>query len=110
VTRDACHNNIARWRSAAARRIREVLRWTASWARRSKMRVVPEKTQMLVLSHWAPDAIGCTIKMAGKSVTAGDNLNLLGVTLDRMLHFGPHCKKLRGRTRPRIGHLRQLTG
>lgn len=49
---------------------------------------------MLVLSHWAPDAIGCTIKMAGKSVTAGDNLNLLGVTLDRMLHFGPHCKKL----------------
>ena len=37
-------------------------------------------------------------------------LNLLGVTLDRLLHFGPHCKRLKQRTRPRLGHLRCLTG
>ena len=41
---------------------------------------------------------------------ARETLNLLGVTLDRLLHFGPHCKRLKRRTRPRLGHLRRLTG
>ncbi|KAF0291500.1 Retrovirus-related Pol polyprotein from type-1 retrotransposable element R1 4 [Amphibalanus amphitrite] len=51
-----------------------------------------------------------SIKVAGVTVKARDTLNLLGVTLDRLLHFGQHCKKLNQRTRPRLTHLRRLTG
>ena len=81
-----------------------------SWAWRSKMTVSGEKTQLIVLSQWWRDAVDCDIKVAGKTVSAGEGVNLLGVTLDRLLHFGPHCRKLRGRTRPRTAQLRQLTG
>ena len=37
-------------------------------------------------------------------------MKLLGVTLDRTLHFGHHCRALRERTRPRLRQLRKLTG
>ena len=80
------------------------------WARRSKMTVSAEKTQMMVLSQWHRDAVDCHIKVAGKTVRCSDTVNLLGVTIDRLLHFGAHCQKLRRRARPRINHLRQLTG
>ena len=81
-----------------------------AWARSSKMIVAGEKTQVMVLSQWARDAVGLSIRVAGVRVTARATLNLLGVTLDRLLHFGPHCKRLKRRTRPRLGHLRRLTG
>ena len=74
------------------------------------MVVSGEKTQVLVLSQWARDAVGVTIEVAGATVEVRETLNLLGVTLDRLLHFGPHCKRLRQRSRPRIEHLRRLTG
>ena len=80
------------------------------WAQRSKMLVAGEKTQALVLSQWSRDAVDCAVKVAGKTVTAGDHLKLLGVTFDRLLHFGPHCKALKKKTRPRLAHLRTLTG
>ena len=80
------------------------------WARDSKMIVSGEKTQLLVLSQQARDAHGCRIRVAGTPVQAKENLHLLGVTLDRLLHFGPHCRKLRRKTRPRTNHLRQLSG
>ena len=80
------------------------------WARTSKMTVAGQKTQALVLSQWARDAVNCTVKVAGETVVAGDQLKLLGVTLDRLLHFGPHCRNLRQRVRPRTNHLRKLTG
>ncbi|KAF0307586.1 putative RNA-directed DNA polymerase from transposon BS [Amphibalanus amphitrite] len=80
------------------------------WARESKMRVSGEKTQLLVLSQQAKDAKDCRIKVAGSTVEARETLHLLGVTLDRLLHFGPHCRRLRRKTRPRINQLRQLTG
>lgn len=80
------------------------------WARRSKMTVSAEKTQMMVLSQWYRDSVDCQIKMAGKTVKAGDTVNILGVTIDRLLHFGPHCRRLRGRARPRVNQLRQLSG
>jgi len=79
------------------------------WARQSKMLVAGDKTQMLVLSKWAPDAADCSIRVAGKVVSAGDQLTLLGVSLDRLLHFGGHCRRLK-KTRPLIAQLRQLTG
>ena len=30
--------------------------------------------------------------------------------MDRLLHFGEHCRTLRRKTRPRIAQLRKLTG
>ncbi|KAF0291218.1 putative RNA-directed DNA polymerase from transposon BS [Amphibalanus amphitrite] len=80
------------------------------WARETKMRVSGEKTQLLVLSQQAKDAKDCRIKVAGNTVEAQETLHLLGVTLDRLLRFGPHCRRLRRQTRPRINQLRQLTG
>ena len=44
----------------------------ATWARNSKMIVAAEKTQLLVLSQNARDAVGCTIRVAGKTVPAGE--------------------------------------
>lgn len=80
------------------------------WAGRAKMQVAGEKTQVLVLSQAPRDAINCSIRVAGEAVSAGDSLKLLGVTLERTLHFGAHCKELRRKTRPRIAQLRKLTG
>ncbi|KAF0299698.1 Exportin-4 [Amphibalanus amphitrite] len=80
------------------------------WAGRAKMQVAGEKTQVLVLSQSPRDAADCSIRVAGEAVSAGDSLKLLGVTLERTLHFGAHCKELRRKTRPRIAQLRKLTG
>ena len=80
------------------------------WAQANKMLVSGEKTQLLVLSQWARDTDDCTIKVGGKTVTAGESLQLLGITLDRLLHFGTHCRRLKSRVRPRLNHLRQLSG
>ena len=80
------------------------------WSQRSMMTLSAEKTQMLVLSQWHRDAVDCSIKVAGKTVAASDTISLLGVKLDRLLHFGPHCRSLRGRVRPRVEHLRRLFG
>ena len=44
------------------------------WARRSKMVVAGEKTQLLVLSQSAADSADCAIKVAGKVVQAADHL------------------------------------
>ena len=74
------------------------------------MLVAGQKTQALVLSQWSQDAVNCSIKVAGKAIVAGDQLKLLGVTLDRLLHFGPYCRNLRQRVRPRTAQLRRLTG
>ena len=81
-----------------------------SWARRNKMLVAGEKTQLLVLSQNAQDAVGCAIKVDGKTVQARETLVLLGVELDRRLQFGAHCRRLRNRVRPRNAHLRRLAG
>ena len=43
---------------------------------------------MIVLSQWHRDAVDCQIKMAGKTARASATVNLLGVTIDQLLHFG----------------------
>lgn len=96
--------------STAKRRAQQAADALVRWARQSKMLVAGEKTQLLVLSQSAADAKNCGIKVDGKSVQAADSLKLLGVTLDRLLHFGAHCRGLRSRVRPRTGQLRKLTG
>ncbi|KAF0297293.1 Retrovirus-related Pol polyprotein from type-1 retrotransposable element R1 4 [Amphibalanus amphitrite] len=74
------------------------------------MEVAGQKTQLLVLSQSHRDAVGCRIRVAGQTVEGGPELKLLGVTLDRTLGFGPHCRNLRRRVRPRISQLRRITG
>ena len=94
----------------ATRRAQEAADTLAAWARHNKMVVAGEKTQLLVLSQNARDAVDCAIKVAGKTVKASDTLVLLGVEIDRRLQFGAHCRRLKRRVRPRIAHLRRLSG
>lgn len=95
--------------AAARDRAQQAADALTKWAAESKMVVSGEKTQLLVLSQQAKDA-PCKIKVAGKTVEAQETLHLLGVTLDRLLHFGPHCRRLRSKVRPRTNQLRQLSG
>ena len=79
-----------------------------AWARSSRMVVSGYKTQVIALLQWACDPVGLTIKVGGATVEARETLNRPGVTPDRLLHFGPYCKKLKERSRPRNEHLRRL--
>ena len=102
-----CSGNNIQIARDRAQRAADSLVW---WAQASKMAVAGQKTQALVLSQWSRDAVNCTVQVAGETVVAGDQLKLLRVTLDRLLHFGPHCRSLRQRVRPRTAQLRQMTG
>ena len=82
----------------------------ARWARRWKMRIAGQKTQALVLSQWSQDAKNLSIRVDGAVVEGSPSLTLLGIKFDRLLHFGEHCAKLRKRVKPRLAHLRTLTG
>ena len=99
-----CSIAIARER---AQRAADVM---SSWADRWKMKLAGEKTQVLALSQWARDANNMEIKVAGKTVKGASTLKLLGVTFDRLLHFGAHCTELRRKTRPRIAQMQKITG
>ena len=96
--------------ATAQRRAQRAADTLVQWATAAKMRVAGEKTQVLVISQAPRDATDCVIKVAGEVVTCGKKLKLLGVTLERTLHFGAHCKSLRSKTRPRIAQLRKLAG
>ena len=82
----------------------------ARWATHNKMNIAGHKTQILVLSQWSRDAKDVSLKVAGSDVAASPHVKLLGVTLDRLLHFGEHCAGLRRKVRPRTAQLRKLTG
>ncbi|KAF0304735.1 putative RNA-directed DNA polymerase from transposon BS [Amphibalanus amphitrite] len=82
----------------------------AKWARDWKMRLAGSKTQVLALSQHYVDARDLYIQVDGARVDAGRHLHLLGVTLDRQLHMGEHCARVRKKTKPRIAQLRKMTG
>ena len=82
----------------------------ARWASRNKMSIAGPKTQLLVLSQWAQDAKNASIRVAGTEVPGSPHLKLLGVTFDRLLHFGQHCSELRRKVKSRTAQLRKLTG
>ena len=82
----------------------------ACWARRWKMQIAGQKTQALLLTQRSTDKRKVELKVNGERVTGGTSLNLLGVTLDRLLHFHDHCEKLRKKVRPRTAQLRRMTG
>ena len=81
----------------------------AAWARRWKMRLAGSKTQVLALSQRHDDARDLEIKVDGASVKGTRHLHLLGVTFDRLLHFGEHCSRLRRKTKPRVAQMRKMT-
>ena len=66
---------------------------------KSKMTVGHDKTKLLVPSHSADSGADCTIRVAGKTVRAPDQLKLLSIALDKLMHFGAHCRNLRARMR-----------
>ena len=80
------------------------------WARKWKMRLAGNKTQVLVLSQRYQDARDFYIHVDGVKVAGSKHLSLLGVILDRKLHFGEHCARLRRKVKPRVAQLRKLTG
>ena len=82
----------------------------ARWAARNRMSIAGSQTQLLFLSQWSQDAKNARIRVAGTEVPGTSHLKLLGVTFDRLLHFGQHCTELRRKVRPRIAQLRKLTG
>ena len=82
----------------------------AQWAQRWKMKIAGHKAQALFLTQRSRDNIKVQLKVDGKRVTGGTSLNLLGVTLDRLLQFRAHCDTLRRKVRPRTAQLRRMTG
>ena len=79
-----------------------------NWARKWKMAIAAEKTQMLVLSLNASDSNQVEIKMNGTVITSSDSLKILGVTLDRRLQFGKHAKQVKGKVMRRCKQLAQV--
>ena len=73
------------------------------------MRIAGEKTQLLILSQWSRDKVD-GIKVDGCGVQPQQQLKLLGVTFDRLLHFGGHAAEVRRKVMPRIAQLRKMTG
>lgn len=71
------------------------------WAQQNKMFVAGEKTQLLVLSLWARDS-------AAKSMNdrRPGRIEMAGISLDRLLHFGIHSQNLHHRVRPCNAQLR----
>ena len=94
----------------AQKRAQQAADVMTSWAYRWKMVVAGHKTQALVLSQWAQDAKNLHLRVAGATITGDRSLKLLGVTFDRLLHFGEHCAAARRKVKPRIAQLRKLTG
>ena len=77
------------------------------------MLVAGEKTRLLIFSQNARnacDTVRRNIKVAGKTLQAKDTLVLLGIELDLRLQFGAYRCLLGRRVRPRVAHLRSLTG
>ena len=66
--------------STARERAQTAADTLVAWVRSSKMVVSGHKTQVIVLSQWARDAVGITIKVGGAAAEARETLNLLGVT------------------------------
>ena len=81
-------------------------RWAVIW----KANIAAQKTQALVLSQWSQDAKDFSIKVAGATVEGRPHLKILGVTLDRTLHFGEHCASIRRKVKQRTAQLRKMTG
>ena len=93
----------------AQARAQEAADTLAKWASQWKMKIAGQKTQLLVLSQWSRDS-PVSIKVGGADVKSQQHLKLLGVTFDRLLHFGRHVADMRRKVQPRIAQLRRMTG
>ena len=78
--------------------------WANSW----KMHMVWKKTQAFVISQWAHGESRLSLKVSGAEVT-GD-LALRAWRSTYSCTSAPQCYELRWKNRPRIAHLRRMTG
>ena len=62
-----------------------------------------------MLSQRYQDASHIHIRVDGARVPGARYLHLLGVTLNRQLHMGEHCARLRKKVKPRVAQLCKLT-
>ena len=62
----------------AQRRAQQAVDALVQWAHNSKINVASDKTQILVLSQAPKDAVDCSIKVSGLTVSVGPFLKLLG--------------------------------
>ena len=108
-------DDVALWCSdstpaTAWRGLQPHLEAVTAWCRRWRLRISPEKTQLAFFSRqrplpatWTPD-----VQFLGEPLVWRDHLDLLGVRLDRQLHFHPHALRLAARVAPRALALRRL--
>ena len=80
----------------------------SQWARKWKMVIAAEKTQVLVLSQNAKDVKEVKLKIRGKEIKQSPHIKILGVTLDRLLHFGKHAMEVGRKTMRRCRQLAQV--
>ena len=108
-------DDVALWCSdttpaTAWRRLRPHLEAVITWCHRWRLRPSPEKTQLAFFSRWRPLPSTWTpdVQFLGEPLVWRDHLDLLGVRLDRQLHFQPHALRLAARVAPRALALRRL--
>ena len=80
----------------------------SSWARRWKMQIAPQKTQLMIFTQLAGEREKGNIWVHGHKINAQHTIKILGVTLDRLLHMGAHCKEVRAKTCQRLNQLNQV--
>ena len=86
-----------------------VVAWAAEW----KCVIAPEKTELCALSTAPKDvraAANLTINVCDKVIRSTRNPCFLGVTFDRMLHFGQHVDKKVAAAKVKLRQLRALAG
>ena len=81
----------------------------SNWCRENELTVNSDKTKVLWVypSNTTIDLTDLDVVLDGQPLATVNTFNYLGVTVDRHLTFGPHCKKLLGTVRSKYTQLRE---
>ena len=83
----------------------------SDWADQWKMQLAPEKCESMILTQWAKEANHqLDIRIKDHTLRTVNCTTFLGVTLDRLLHFGNHVTKIKKKANARIRQLSALAG
>ena len=107
-------DDVAMWRSASTPaeawlQLQPALDAVVEWCRRWRLRLNPGKTQLGLFSRRKPLPPQWTPPVAflGEPLAWSQHIDLLGVRLDRRLHFAPHAARVTSRVAPRVLALRR---